>query len=74
MVELNVNFMVNTNIFPSQISRNRCDKVQNDTKQATAEETIAKYTIKDSVFSDLFMMKKYLLQLNKALRPEDVTA
>jgi len=48
--------------------------VQDGTKQATAEETIAKYTIKDSVFSDLFKIKKYLLQLYKALHPEDVTA
>lgn len=38
------------------------------------EETIAKYTIKDSVFSDLFKIKKYLLQLYRALHPEDETA
>ncbi len=34
-------------------------------KQAEIEENIAKYTIKDSVFSDLFKMKKYLLQLSR---------
>ena len=33
----------------------------------------AKYTIKDSVFSDLFMIKKYLLQMYKTLHPEDQT-
>jgi len=43
-------------------------------KQTETEENIAKYTIKDSVFSDLFKIKKYLLQLYKALHPEDVTA
>ncbi|MCM1128168.1 MAG: hypothetical protein NC429_17085, partial [Lachnospiraceae bacterium] len=46
-----------------------------DTKQTAPEkEIIAKYTIKDSVFSDLFKIKKYLLQLYKALHPEDKTA
>ena len=38
------------------------------------EEIIAKYTIKDSVFSDLFKIKKYLLQLYRTLHPEDITA
>ena len=38
------------------------------------EEIIAKYTIKDSVFSDLFNIKKYLLQLYRTLHPEDITA
>ncbi len=36
------------------------------------EETdIAKYTIKDSVFTNLFQDKKYLIQLYRALHPED---
>lgn len=35
------------------------------------EETIAKKTVKDSVFCDLFEQPKYLLQLYKALHPED---
>lgn len=36
------------------------------------EETkAAKYTAKDSVFTDLFQNKKYLLQLYQALHPED---
>jgi len=49
--------------------------VRNETTQADAkEENIAKYTIKDSVFSDLFKSKKYLIQLYKALHPEDTTA
>ena len=32
---------------------------------------IAKYTIKDSLFTNLFQDKKYLLQLYKALHSED---
>ena len=49
--------------------------MQNNTKQMVPEEeTIAKYTIKDSVFSDLFKIKKYLLQLYRTLHPEDKTA
>ena len=49
--------------------------VQDEPKQTLSEEEIvAKYTIKDSVFSDLFRIKKYLLQLYKALHPEDKTA
>ena len=35
------------------------------------QEKIMKRTIKDSVFTDLFQDKKYLLQLYKALHPED---
>ena len=31
----------------------------------------AKRTIKDSVFSDLFQNKKYLMQLYQTLHPED---
>lgn len=38
------------------------------------EDTIVKYTIKDSVFSDLFKSKKYLMQLYWGLHPEDKTA
>lgn len=34
-------------------------------------KTVIKYTIKDSVFTNLFQDKKYLLQLYKALYPED---
>ena len=49
--------------------------MQNDTKQVIPKkETIVKYTIKDSVFSDLFKIKKYLLQLYRALHPEDKTS
>ena len=32
---------------------------------------IAKYTIKDSVFTNFFQDKKYLIQLYRALHPED---
>ncbi|MCD7765998.1 MAG: hypothetical protein LUH53_05700 [Lachnospiraceae bacterium] len=35
---------------------------------------VVKYTAKDSVFSDLFRDKKYLLQLYQALHPEDKEA
>ena len=35
------------------------------------DREVAKYTIKDSVFTNLFQDKKYLLQLYKALHPED---
>lgn len=51
--------------------------VLNDTKRTVAEQDvsaekeIAKYTIKDSVFTNLFQDKKYLVQLYKALHPED---
>ncbi len=34
------------------------------------KEDLAKYTIKDSVFTSLFSDKKYILQLYKALHPE----
>jgi len=35
-------------------------------------ESTPKRKIKDSVFTDLFQNKKYLLQLYKALHPEDI--
>jgi hypothetical protein len=37
-------------------------------------EEVAKYTIKDSVFTNLFQDKKYLIQLYKTLHPEDTDA
>lgn len=37
-------------------------------------EQVAKYTAKDSVFTDLFQEPKYLLQLYQALHPEDKVA
>ena len=37
------------------------------------EESIPKRKIKDSVFTNLFQDKKYLLQLYQALHPEDNT-
>lgn len=40
----------------------------------SAQKIKAKRSIKDSVFSDLFQNKKYLLQLYKTLHPEDVEA
>jgi hypothetical protein len=39
--------------------------------QTIEEKSIAKYTIKDSVFYDLFRNRKYLIQLYRALPPED---
>ena len=38
------------------------------------EEKLEKRTIKDSVFTDLFSDKKYLLQLYRSLHPEDLEA
>lgn len=35
------------------------------------KKTFAKYTVKDSVFTAIFQDKKYLMQLYRALRPED---
>ena len=37
-------------------------------------EEVMKYTIKDSVFTSLFKEKKYLIQLYRALHPEDKEA
>jgi len=47
--------------------------VQEELKEKTAEkkEAFAKYTVKDSVFTTLFRDKKYLIQLYRALHPED---
>jgi hypothetical protein len=52
------------------------ESLENKEKQNVAEsrfmnEKIAKYTIKDSVFTNLFQDKKYLIQLYKTLHPED---
>lgn len=44
-----------------------------DSPSATIDG-VAKYKIKDSVFTNLFKDKKYLLQLYKALHPEDTNA
>lgn len=38
------------------------------------DKTVVKRTVKDSVFSDLFGRSKYLLQLYRALHPEDTDA
>lgn len=48
-------------------SKNEVNVVENRIK----EEEAAKHTIKDSVFTDLFQDKKYLIQLYKTLHPED---
>lgn len=37
------------------------------------EKTIVKRTVKDSVFTDLFGMPKYLMQMYQTLHPEDTT-
>lgn len=39
--------------------------------ESTTKENFVKHTVKDSVFTDIFSMKKYLLQLYQALHPED---
>lgn len=46
----------------------------NNTDSVLTTKDNVKYTIKDSVFSDLFKDKKYLLKLYQTLHPEDVTA
>ena len=43
-------------------------------KNSISETEIAKYTIKDSVFTNLFQDKKYLIQLYRVLHPEDQDA
>ena len=52
------------------------ETLQEETKEKTAgkKEAFAKYTVKDSVFSTLFQDKKYLIQLYRALHPEDTEA
>ena len=58
--------------------REKTDSVEKEkiteTKEIVSEketDEIVKYTIKDSVFTNLFREKKYLLQLYQALHPED---
>lgn len=49
-------------------------KNHNEVKAAGSrikDEEVAKHTIKDSVFTNLFQDKRYLLQLYKTLHPED---
>ena len=47
--------------------------LQEEPKEKTKEkkDAFAKYTVKDSVFTTLFQDKKYLMQLYRALHPED---
>ena len=49
------------------------EKLNTDTINSgtTGQKRVMKRTVKDSVFTDLFQNKKYLLQLYKALHPED---
>ncbi len=47
---------------------NEVNAVENRIEEAEA----VKHTIKDSVFTNLFQEKKYLLQLYKTLHPEDI--
>lgn len=52
--------------------QNGDDIVQEESKGTVLnEESVAKYTVKDSVFTSLFKDKKYLIQLYHALHPED---
>ncbi len=39
--------------------------------KSASDKEIVKHTIKDSVFTNLFQDKKYLMQLYRALHPED---
>lgn len=43
-------------------------------KEEKMGEKIVKYTVKDSLFTNLFREKKYLIQLYRALHPEDKKA
>ena len=43
-------------------------------KEEKMGEKIIKYTVKDSLFTNLFREKKYLIQLYRALHPEDKKA
>lgn len=43
-------------------------------KEEKMEEGVVKYTVKDSLFTNLFREKKYLIQLYRALHPEDTEA
>ncbi len=47
------------------------EKEVNAVENRIKDEEVAKHTIKDSVFTNLFQDKKYLLQLYKTLHPED---
>ncbi|NBH35767.1 hypothetical protein D3Z58_20035 [Clostridiaceae bacterium] len=49
------------------------ETLQEGQKEKTAEkkDAFAKYTVKDSVFATIFRNKKYLIQLYRALHPED---
>ena len=49
-------------------------KKNEQNKKSISETEIAKYTIKDSVFTNLFQDKKYLIQLYRVLHPEDQDA
>ena len=43
-------------------------------KEEKMGEEVVKYTVKDSLFTNLFRKKKYLIQLYRALHPEDTEA
>ena len=47
--------------------------IQEEPKEKAVEkkDSFAKYTVKDSVFTTIFRDKKYLIQLYRALHPED---
>lgn len=45
-----------------------------ESQAASIQEVKIKRSIKDSVFSDLFKNRKYLLQLYQAIHPEDIKA
>ena len=46
-------------------------KSRDERKKEWKKTDIAKYTIKDSLFTNLFQDKKYLIQLSRTLHPED---
>ena len=55
----------------TEIENKHCEEKKNNKNVSDMDKEVAKHTIKDSVFTNLFQDKKYLLQLYKALHPED---
>lgn len=65
---------IHVNIINKEESYTGGEELGEKEKDEKMEEEVMKYTIKDSVFTSVFKEKKYLLQLYKALHPEDEAA
>ncbi len=66
-------YIIKTNEYINN-KRLRGDKVQEMKEKEIYRPANVKHTVKDSVFTDLFEDKKYLIQLYRALHPEDTKA